>query len=102
MRGQRETSKLPLRRENAGDQGMIGFSFVFWLVESWPITDRNKVNRPGGFIIYENNEETFLGKILGSEDASGCQKWAILQEKKNEKRNVWEFKNLSKIDHKRL
>ena len=76
---------------------MIGFSFVFWLVESWPITDRNKVNRPGGFIIYENNEDTFLGKILGSEDASGCQKWAILQEKKKKKRTVWEFKNVSKI-----
>ena len=59
MRGQRETSKLHLRRENAGDQGMIGFSFVFWLVESWPITDRNKVNRPGGFIIYENNKRDF-------------------------------------------
>ena len=80
MRGQRETSKLHLRRENAGDQGMIGFSFVFWLVESWPITDRNKVNRPGGFIIYENNKRDFSGKILGSEDVSGCQKWAILQE----------------------
>ena len=52
-KGNKQTA---FRRENAGDQGMIGFSFVFWLVESWPITDRNKVNRPGGFIIYENNK----------------------------------------------
>ena len=49
----------------------------------------------------------FLAKFLAQ---SGCQKWAILQEeeyqknipKKKKKRTVWEFKNLSKINHKRL
>ena len=47
MRTQSENNQTPKRRENAGDQVVIGFNFANdWLIEwrevSGPITDRSK------------------------------------------------------------